>query len=158
MEVINMKRINKLFYFLLGVLVFSGISVYATTTLLSKNVTFTPQNTDWQVSDVETALNSLYEQADDWITTPYGFTLLWCCAANDSTTLTINDSVWKYVTFIDNGDGSAPYSLVFQDASANTLANITLNQKYEINSMPSKKTYLTCGSRSYRCFMVTYSK
>ena len=150
-----MKRINKLFYFLLGVLVFSGISVYATTTLLSKNVTFTPQNTDWQVSDVETALNSLYEQADDLIT-PSKFTVRWCCAAYDQTTLVFADNVWKYITFNDSG-GASSYSLIFHNDSMASLGNVVLNNKYEISSMPSRRIYLSCGSTDFKCFEATYS-
>ena len=150
-----MKRINKLFYFLLGVLVFSGISVYATTTLLSKNVTFTPQNTNWQVSNVETALNNLHKQVDN-LTAP-SHTVTWCCGDDDKITLFLIDSAWKYITFKDGG-GTSSYRLVFHDDSMNVLANILLDQKYEINSMPSRRIYLSCGSTDYKCFKAVYSK
>lgn len=150
-----MKRVNKLFYFLLGVLVFSGISVYATTTLLSKNVTFTPQNTNWQVSDVETALNSLYEQADDLIT-PSKFTVTWCGAAYDNITLVFPDNAWKYITFKE-GSGTASYSLLFHNDSMASLGNVVLNKKYEISSMPSRRIYLSCGSTNWKCIEAVYS-
>ena len=57
-----------------------------------------------------------------------------------------------------NVSGNASYDLVFQDASANTLANITLDQKYEISSMPSTKVYLSCHtSGTFKCLNVNYS-
>jgi len=46
--------------FLSGALL-SGITVYAASTYLSKDVTFTPSNSSWEVSNVEEALNDLYE-------------------------------------------------------------------------------------------------
>ena len=44
-----MKKVSKIFYFLLGLGIFSGIGVYAATTLLSKNVTFTSQDENCQI-------------------------------------------------------------------------------------------------------------
>ena len=48
---------------IIGVL-FSGVTVYAAVQYLSKDVTFTPSNSNWNVSNVEDALNHLYEQSD----------------------------------------------------------------------------------------------
>lgn len=48
--------------FLIGIL-FSGITVYAATTYLSRDVSFTPSDENWKVSNVEDALNDLYEKA-----------------------------------------------------------------------------------------------
>lgn len=58
-----MKRMlnNKLFYFILGAIIFSTISVYAVTMIDSKEVSFTPNNTDWEVSNVSEAIDELYE-------------------------------------------------------------------------------------------------
>ena len=45
---------------IIGVIISSGVSVAATYALLSSDVQFTPENSNWQVGNVEDALNSLY--------------------------------------------------------------------------------------------------
>ena len=45
--------------FILGAVLFSGIGV-AAYVLTSSDVTFTPQNSNWQVGNIQEALNSLY--------------------------------------------------------------------------------------------------
>ena len=61
-----MKKIfeSKLFCFVLGAIIFSGITVYASTTYLSNQVSFTPTNSVWNVNNVEDALNILYDRTD----------------------------------------------------------------------------------------------
>ena len=52
---------NNLFGFILGLLVASVTTVLALDPILSKQVTFSPENPDeWEARDVETALNDLY--------------------------------------------------------------------------------------------------
>lgn len=52
---------------LIGGVLFTGIGVYATTKYLAKDISFTPSNTNWKVSNIEEALNQLYEkQVDDY--------------------------------------------------------------------------------------------
>ena len=46
--------------FILGAIIFSGVTVFAST-LLSKDITFTPTKEDWQVTTVEEAINDLYD-------------------------------------------------------------------------------------------------
>jgi len=57
-----MKKLNfnRVLFFILGGIFFSSITAYAATTILSKDVKFTPQNTAWDVENVEEAINSLY--------------------------------------------------------------------------------------------------
>ena len=150
-----MKKASKFFYFLLGVLVFSGIGVYAATVFLSKDVAFTPQNTNWQASNVKEAIDDLYEKTEN-SNLPAGAVFTWCCSAKDNSTMIISKQAWPYVTFSDNS-GSSSYKLVFHDDSMNVLANITLDQKYEISSMPSTRVYLSCGSTSWKCLYIKYS-
>jgi len=61
-----MKKIigSRVFSFMLGAILFSSVAVYATSTLLSRNVTFTPENSNWNVSNVEDALNDLYNSTN----------------------------------------------------------------------------------------------
>ena len=56
-------------WFIIGAVLFSGIGV-AAYTLLSSDVSFSPENSKWQVGNVEDALNSLYiaKTADDYST------------------------------------------------------------------------------------------
>ena len=149
-----MKKASKIFYFLLGLGIFSGICVYATTTFLSEDVTFTPQNTNWQASNVKEAIDGLYAKIENLV--PDNFNFIWCCGASDNSTMILSNEAWPYVTF-SNSSGTSSYKLVFQNDSAITLANITLDQKYEISSMPSRRIYLSCGSTSWKCLNITYS-
>ena len=57
---INLK--SKLFYFILGIIISGGITAYAATTMLSKDISFVPDNASWQVNNVEDALNDLYKK------------------------------------------------------------------------------------------------
>ena len=59
------KIINKytIFSFILGGIVFSSVSIYAYL-VAATNVSYTPSNTSWNVSDVNGALNSLYTMAN----------------------------------------------------------------------------------------------
>ena len=62
------KIINKytIFAFILGAIIFSSVSVYAYLVAAS-NVSYTPSNTSWNVSNVNSALNSLYTMAQNKI-------------------------------------------------------------------------------------------
>lgn len=51
---------NNIFGFILGGLIFGGIGIYAVS-YYAKDVTYTPGDKTWEVSNVEEALNSLYE-------------------------------------------------------------------------------------------------
>lgn len=65
-----MKKIfdSKLFYFVLGAMIFSGITVCASTTYLSNQVVFTSTNSEWNVNNVEDALNDLYNKQNNTTT------------------------------------------------------------------------------------------
>jgi len=60
---------SRLFYFMMGAILFSGITAYAATTLLSKDIGFVPDNSSWEVNNVQDALNDLYE--NDTLYLPY---------------------------------------------------------------------------------------
>jgi len=66
----NKRILNKVLIFILGGIFFSSITVYAATTILSKDIKFTPENTNWEVENVEEAINSLYADKNS-------ATLLW---------------------------------------------------------------------------------
>lgn len=52
---------KRFFCFCLGAIIFSCISVYAVEYLSAKEISFTPNDSYWDVSNVEEAINSLYE-------------------------------------------------------------------------------------------------
>ena len=64
-----MKKIfkSRIFSFILGAVIFSGISVCAYS-LSSNDISFTPENSNWKVSNVEEAINDLYK--DDTLFIP----------------------------------------------------------------------------------------
>mgnify|MGYP000515321545 FL=1 len=55
-----MKKIKLIFLVILICLIFSSISIYAAIKINSKDIGFTPKNSEWQVDNVEEALNELY--------------------------------------------------------------------------------------------------
>jgi len=59
-----MKNNFKLFIGIIIGALLSGVTVYAASTYLSKDVTFTPTNSEWNVSNVEEALNDLYSNSN----------------------------------------------------------------------------------------------
>lgn len=50
------KIINRLFCFLLGGIIFSGITTYAISKIASNTVSYTPEDSNWEVTNVEAAL------------------------------------------------------------------------------------------------------
>ena len=55
-----MKKTKLIFIIISICLVFSSISIYAAIKINSKDIGFTPKNSDWKVENVEEALNELY--------------------------------------------------------------------------------------------------
>lgn len=62
-----MKKLlnNKIFYFILGAIIFSTISVYAVTIIDSKDVSFSSKHDNWKVENVQSAIDYLYEIANN---------------------------------------------------------------------------------------------
>ncbi len=56
--------------FVIGSLLFGGIGIVSAYSILSSNVSFTPNNNNWKVSNVEEAIDSLYmsKTSDDYST------------------------------------------------------------------------------------------
>lgn len=67
------KNLNKILFFILGGIFFCGMSVYATTIILSENIQFTPENVNWKVTNIEEAVNDLYEKVNDGTNDLSGF-------------------------------------------------------------------------------------
>jgi len=159
-----MKKIfkNRLFCFLLGAILFSSVAVYATSTLLSKNVTFTPENSDWNVSNVEDALNDLYENSNnsvvtfDNIYTNHKFGTI-----VDSVSLSLDLEAGNYIC---ESNASVAYTgpdasetLVSSDWDVITISGAenynTIDYKIYSNSGASKATDLSSSSNGY---LITY--
>jgi len=56
---------SRVFSFILGALIFSGMTVFAYS-ISSKDISFTPSDSNWEVDNVEDAMNSLYENASGY--------------------------------------------------------------------------------------------
>lgn len=63
---IDLKKLfnSKIFCFLLGGIIFCSITVLATS-VLAKEIVFVPDDTTWEVNNVEDAINSLYSNNDN---------------------------------------------------------------------------------------------
>ena len=81
---------------LIGIL-FSGVGVYAATTYLASDVTYTPSNKDWNVDNVKNALDDLYSKNDDTISfgTPIQSSSQGPRIATRTTSITLNKG--KYI-------------------------------------------------------------
>lgn len=61
-----MKKIfrkSNIFSFLLGAVLFSGITVVVAATILAKDVSYTPKDNTWKVDNVKDAIDDLYTKA-----------------------------------------------------------------------------------------------
>ena len=60
-----MKKIRKdnILFFLMGVLITASFSVYAVTSILSGQVDYMPKDNEWNVDNVEAAIDDLYDMA-----------------------------------------------------------------------------------------------
>ena len=60
-----MKKVfkNPLFTFILGVVIAASFSVYATVSILSSQVDYIPRDSEWNVNNVEDAIDDLYNMA-----------------------------------------------------------------------------------------------
>jgi len=59
-KIIKIFRYNTLFTFIMGSLIFGCIGVYATSSYYAKNISYEP-NSNWEVSNVNEALDELYK-------------------------------------------------------------------------------------------------
>lgn len=89
---------NNVFTFVLGGVVFSGVTVGATYLYHSNQVDYEPTNESWKVDNVETALNQLYDIASD--DTP-NIIFLGNELTYNMSDLGIPENVWRNLT-IDN--------------------------------------------------------
>jgi len=143
---------SRIFSFILGAILFSGVTVFAYS-ISSKDIAFTPSNPEWQVTNVEEAMNSLYDKSKKFDT----FGSVWCCSyGTGSSAITFNNSSLPYFTITD-GAGTSNYKLEFWTSDNSIIGNINLNEKYDVDTLVNKKAVLRCGSSDYKCFNVKYT-
>lgn len=67
------KIINKniIIGFVIGIIVMSGVGVVAATMYYSNQISYTPTDTSWNVDNVETALNELYDEINNKVSVIY---------------------------------------------------------------------------------------
>ena len=68
-----MKKVfkNPIFTFILGAVIFGGIGVVYAYVATAADVSYSPSDTSWSVSNVKTALDDLYTKSNNWVN-PYG--------------------------------------------------------------------------------------
>ena len=68
-----MKRIikNPIFMFILGAVIFGGIGVVYAYVATASDVSYSPSDTSWNVSNVKTALDDLYTKSNTWLDPSY---------------------------------------------------------------------------------------
>ena len=109
--------------FVLGAIVFSGVTVFAST-LLSKDITFTPTKEDWQVSTVEEAINDLYdysrEDTMEKLLFTYQDNASYGYLTERSTSITLEKG--NYIVILSDAATAAPKTVqnLFSDLSNNT--------------------------------------
>lgn len=146
-----LKRVlnNKIFIFVLGILLSSSVAVIAYS-LSSSEISFVPDDNSWEVNNVEDAINSLYDNNKN-----DEFTFTWCCSNGGKTALTVIRTL-PYVTFVDSS-GSSNYNLSFSYFDNTNAGDIILNNKYDTEAISDRKAVLTCDTSSHKCIDVVFS-
>ncbi len=104
----------------IGLLISSGV-VYATTLIDSKDVTYTPSDNEFDVSDVESALNELYDKINAKSNNPISIDIY----RGSKTIIEVNADE---ITFTANGDANGnavTYPTQWYIAGSNNLTDWT---------------------------------
>jgi len=150
--------ISKLFYFILGIIISSGITVYAATTLLSKDIGFVPDNSSWEVNNVQDALNDLYSSVEE----PKEISLCahsWTANGKAGAAIDLDYYDYRYLKLKNFGYQSGSNATVyFTDESYNTVET-ELDKEYDRNNSIIRYLYITesiSSSYGWSCVTVEF--
>lgn len=121
-----MKKIlnSKIFYFILGSIIFGGIGVAGAYTLLASDTGYTPRDINWEVNNTQDAIDDLYDRATSNLITSMTSVELQrtnnYIAAGTTYTIT-NINSYKYYYVIDTYVGGGCTT----PASCNNIGNLT---------------------------------
>ena len=130
----------------IGLLISSGV-VYATTLIDSKDVTYTPSDNEFDVSDVESALNELYDKINAKSNNPISIDIY----RGIQTIIEVNADE---ITFTANG-GTNSYASTYPTqwyiAGSNDLSNWTelFNYSWSSNNAFSNTYTVNIGEYKY---------
>ena len=119
-----MKKIldSKLFYFILGVIVATSVTVYAANTYYASGVLFSPEKEDeWAARDVETALNDLYQNQSENVCSIFEYNYPY---SGEVQRLTIPKS-GKYKLEVWGAEGGAGGATSGKGGYSSAVANLT---------------------------------
>ena len=154
-----MKKVifSRLFFFILGAILFSGITVLAYK-VNSDQVSYTPNNSNWQVDNVESAINDLYSS----VKRKQNFLLCantWTNNGKGGASINLNNFDYRYIELNNLGykEGSTA-TVYFTDAEYNPVET-ELNKEYDRNNSNIAHLYITeqiNSSYGYACVNVKF--
>ena len=146
--------VNSIFSFILGALLFSAGIVFAEVVIHSSSVIYDPQDSNWHVDNVETAINDLYTIVNDedyitkdtivanWLNEQYTVSTSWT---------SFNPTVYSEAFLSLNSDKSV--SVVRPGLYRFFYQSISDSQNYAANIriLVNGTQIATCGSTHGRC-------
>ena len=136
-----MKKLlhNSLFTFILGALIFGIGGVLAEYVIFSDNVIYTPENDTWEVNNVESALNDLYDKYNDCdnfdYVTPRVFMTKTISGALLTTPYTFTDDVGYGIVVISSSNNTNdPSYFVAEITSLSAGTYTSLDNSYTFNN------------------------
>ena len=112
---------NPLITFIIGAVLFTGIASATTYLLMAESVEFNPKDDNWNVNDVDIALNDLYDKYID-ITTPSVERIHVCSGENTNTCSGSTLEIGEYYICVTN-------SRNYNGTHTITGAEVLLNQE-----------------------------
>ena len=139
--------------FILGIILASGITVYATS-YLAKDITYTRENTN--VKSVEDALNDLYRNKKETTNIDSFYFLVWSGVNNGFYYSNYQDYKYFRITETESGTSNS-LSLTKYNWSNNGIStSLSLNTKYEITS--DNKQIVIQPNSGYRNIKIEFFK
>jgi len=126
------KMKNYIIGFILGAIICSSITAYAVS-LASKDITFIPENENWQVTNVEEALDDLYSVADDKK----------CDTTNSKSLYLISDN-----QAFDTTHATTSYTYTYDISGYDGYQNLSIDNFYIMINSYGPAAYKANGSTS----------
>lgn len=128
------ENIKLLLTFIITAFIFLSLGVYATSTFLAKDISFTSTNPKFEANNVEDALNTLYTYKDKKVS-KNNF------VGNGTSTDVLTDSFYSNYTYLKVTNifiySGTKCDVFFQTDNGTVEQNVVLNQEYNIKNMIS---------------------
>lgn len=156
-----MKKIfkSRIFAFILGTLIFSGITAVSAYTILANDIEYTPKDTTWEVNNVKDAIDDLYSKVDNSTQEIKFCAHTWGNNVNGGSNIDFanyNYKKFKIKSFdyLDNSNAE----FYFTDINYNTIP-AEINKEYSLKESNISYLYITeqvNASYGYSCITLEF--